>query len=355
MTYGYFLFLQLVGRFNGERSLSGIYHLLKGKQSAQPIQDSYLYHVRPFFHSLDTLKRDEFDRVYEECKEKDWLEPSDVQQESVRLTGKGAAFLATLRRKYTLPEGIYLTDYINEETSFWLKLQLTVQTLSELVHGRNAFLPVTRQPAVTESVRHFLQITPIDREKLSGHVFEELSRLLAEGPDDEANVLVGQLSGFGTGGLTIDQLSHQLERDIFECRMLHKAAIRRMMDHLSTRSGAYPFLSRLLDRKRGTLSLSASRTFQYINRGCSLEEISQARHLSRGTIEDHIVEIALKTNDFSCSPYLSEEVDQSVMEVVSQIQTRQLKRIKERLHDKASYFQIRLSLAKHAGEYGGTR
>lgn len=348
MPYRYFLFLHLIRRFNGERTLSGIFHLLRGKQSAQTIQDSFLFHVEPFFHSFDGMDRRIYDHLSEECKKRGWTVLEGAMKEKCMLTLSGLEALKRFEKNCSFPDGLSFTENINSETDFWLKLQLMVQTLSELAHQRNAFLPVTRQAAVTESVRRFLKNSALDRRMLARSVFEELRRLMVQIPKGEADMLAAQMTGSGMSGLTVDQLSHYFGRDTFECQLLFKSALRRLLHQLAAGPSDFPNLGCFLDRNRGTLSASAGQTFRFLREGLSIETISKKRKLSLGTIEDHVVEIALKIPDFDEAFFLPEQVNRQICEAVSRMKTRQLKPIKELLHDRASYFQIRLALAKDA-------
>ncbi|RYM05372.1 hypothetical protein EWH99_06215 [Sporolactobacillus sp. THM7-7] len=352
MPYDEFLLLHLVGRFKGERTLSGIYHLLKGKKSSQTIQDSYLFHVEPFFHSLDGLKRQDYDWLTGKCLKKRWIEEAGNRSGKYRLSESGADRLKALGKTHSFPSGLDFTEHVNEESVFWLKLQLAVQTVSELVHGRKSFFPVTRQALVTESVRVFLRQPSQSPSRLALQMFVELRGLLSLCPREEADILVLQMTGFGMGGLTFHQLSCRFSNDLWICRLLHKSALRRLLHHLSAPDSDYPCLRRLLNEKRGTLSLSAGQTYDYLRQGKSMETIARLRKLSRGTIEDHIVELVLKVPSFDCSPYLPEEVNRSILSAARQAGTYRLKPIKHILQDRVSYFQIRLALAKSAAREG---
>ncbi|WKB37107.1 hypothetical protein QS257_10545 [Terrilactibacillus sp. S3-3] len=159
----FFFLLYLIDRFNGERSLSGIYHLLRGKRSSQTVQDSFLFHVEPFFHLLDELKRAGIDRLLSECRTRRWLtSPDNIH---FRLSADGKAALLELGKACHFPKGIAFVTYVNGEKLFWLRLQLLVQTLSELIHRQSVFLPMTNQINVTEFKKNIA--SPCRRRSLS--------------------------------------------------------------------------------------------------------------------------------------------------------------------------------------------
>ncbi|MCO7176625.1 helix-turn-helix domain-containing protein [Sporolactobacillus kofuensis] len=351
------LILYLIHCFQGERTISGIYHLLKGKKSAQSIQDSYLFHVEPFFHTCEDLDRMEFDSLIMECQHAGWICPKNDNSHHYILTQMGNEALAG-QKTNLFPDGLRLTDYINDESQYWLKLQLMVQSLSALVHHQQAYLPLTHVPSVTESVRRCLLSTTLSRHDLANRFYEELVRLLSNCPSKEADLLVSQLTGFKKNGLTIRQIAVLTDRDNYECRLLFKSGLRRVMKQIAEKPDQFPYNSKLLHTQRSGLSRSAAETLQRIRDGLSLGEVARSRRLTESTVEDHLVEIVLKDPNFEVNHYLTDELELQIIQTATAAKTRQLKAIKSQLKAQASYFQIRLALARNAvrkGEtFGGT-
>jgi uncharacterized protein YpbB len=74
--------------------------------------------------------------------------------------------------------------------------------------------------------------------------------------------------------------------------------------------------------------------------------IANLRHLKLSTIEDHLVELALNVEGFSIDSYVDRVLQNKILEVSRIEATKQLKLIREKI-GAATYFQIRLVLAKY--------
>lgn len=153
-------------------------------------------------------------------------------------------------------------------------------------------------------------------------------------------------------GLTISQIADTIGKDPFECRILFKSALRRIMKEAAEHKTRYPFIAGLMKQTTSTLSITAGETLHLLKMGLSLQQVAKRRNLSLSTIEDHLVEITLKDRNFNTSDFLSHELEQQIAEITNQLNTRQLKAIKNQLHDEVSYLQIRLALAKNAVQKG---
>ncbi|WP_010631636.1 helix-turn-helix domain-containing protein [Sporolactobacillus vineae] len=348
MSFGSFLMLSMIGRINGERSLSGIIHMLRGRQSIQTIQDSMLFHTDALYHVYDTVSRERFAILAEDCRTKRWIMPKKPAADHYVLTESGEKALTKLSAVFSFPESLKYTGFVKSETDFWLSLQLIVQALSEHVHHSRSYLPVTGKPAVTETVRRMIFYSAGRIETLANAILNELSGLLADLPEPAADLLTSQFSGYQTAGLTTEQAGESVNQDVFFCKTIEKAALRQMMQSISGEPGRFPSLAALLPARRSRLSQSARVTYTQLQSGKSLDELVRLRHLSRGTIEDHIVEITLTEPDFNITGYLTPSLEKKITETARRIGTRQLKPIRTALGNRADYFQIRLALAKDA-------
>ncbi|MFT8316883.1 MAG: helix-turn-helix domain-containing protein [Sporolactobacillus sp.] len=341
------MILHLISRMNGERTLSGIFHLLRGKRSSQSIQDSYLFHLRPFFHLLDGLSREEFDRWIDRVMASKWIEKSSTDEEKYKLSMSGSAYYRSLQAETSLPAGLAFTEWINDERLFWLKLQLLVQTVSELGKENRAFVPVTRAPQATEAVRTFLTAVPPDDASLSKRLKGQICWVFSRMETEEANLLAGQFSGHLLPGLTLDQMADVLHKEKMQTQLLFKAALRTFMHLAKEGQSAVPDLVLFFGAPENGLSQSAAKTYSLLQ-GVTIGELAERRGLARGTIEDHLIEITLKIADFNWSSYLSEPVRHRILEIAGQLKTKQLKPIKAAAGEQISFFQIRLALASES-------
>ena len=89
-----------------------------------------------------------------------------------------------------------------------------------------------------------------------------------------------------------------------------------------------------------------------LGQGLGIAEIAAARQLRANTIEDHLVEIALRVPEWDMSDYLQPEDMAAIIQAARQLKTRRLRMIKDHFGTKYTYLQIRLALTGR-GE-GGT-
>ncbi|MCL1631855.1 helix-turn-helix domain-containing protein [Sporolactobacillus sp. CPB3-1] len=344
------LFLFIIWQFDGERTVSGIYHLLKGKKTSQSIQDSYLYHLHMLYHSCEDVDRQEIWTLIRQIHANGWIRPIDANGTRFVLSTSGNEKLQQMNAQLLLPDALYMTNDLMHEGQFWLRLQLLIQTVSALNDQQSSFLPITKQSSVTEYVRHVLLSSHLNRAQLKKRLYQEMYCLLAGIPVAEANCLAAQLSGARMSGLTLKQIANETEKDLFECRILFKSALRRMMNRVSEHEQDFPIIRSLWTSSENGLSSTAHETLELLRSGLSIQEAAVHRKLAPGTIEDHLVEIVLKNQTFDLSDFMDHALEQSILDCAREANTKKLKEIKRRLHDKASYLQIRLVLAKHAGE-----
>ncbi|MFT8871108.1 MAG: helix-turn-helix domain-containing protein [Sporolactobacillus sp.] len=344
------LILYLIRQFAGERSLSGIYHVLRGKPSAQPQQDSFLFGVRRFFHVFDQLERQAFNAWIARLDKQQAIKPLHDESDRFVITETGEAAYAQWQSRHSFPDGLLYTHHIQEEQLFWQKLQLLTQTLSELSGGERAFVPVTRSAQAAEYVRlyvhHFQRQYALPA--LAARFCRQLSAHLQSLPMLEANILVAQLSGYRSGGMTTAQIASALTLDPVRVQLLFKSALRTLMHRIELASADAPDLVGMIKIESSGLSHSAERTLHILQHGLSIEELATRRQLKRGTIEDHLVEIVLKVDAFDVSCYLSDKEQRLILEAARELKTKELRVLKHRLGHRFTFFQIRLALALQA-------
>lgn len=331
--------------FQGERSVSGVYHLLSGKKSAQTIQDGSLFSVLSYFGVFPQLKRPLFDQDIQA-----FVEAGDAtlhDDEYAVLTEQGLNKLA--RFQLNRPELSHLNgwNYHAYTRIVWLRLCLFLQSLSFLVKGEKTFYPVTHQIDIQNWVRKNIPQNQGERKRKLSHLHEELMRFLSTCKDEEAFVIAQQLSGKSKVGFTHAQLADHLEKDVTDVYLIHLVALHKLFNVLEMKE-EYPTLFLFIaDLKRKfVLTESARKTLHYIEQGLSVERISQLRKLKENTIEDHLVEIAFQNEQFSIRPFVNEEEEKTINERIDQCKTSRLRELKEHLPSSVSYFMIRLVLAR---------
>lgn len=344
LTYeGYFI-LYLLNRFQGERSVSAVLHLLRGKRTSQTIQDGFLFKVHPYFQTMPHITRQDLDRIMAELVKKEWVKEQDADH--YVLTRQGVMCLNDLRETYHIPTGLNGWFYGGSAKAFWNRLALLVQTISYLDAGNARFHPVTRDEGTLKWVKQFLLSIGLNRHDLLKALHEELEIALNKLPMIEANLLTYRLSGFQCDGLSVPQLSEATGKSKTEILLLLLSGIHRTVQLINAVE-EFNLLKPLLGQNKMTgLTESAGKTRELLISGKTLEDIARYRHLKMTTVQDHIVEMAFCDPAFSITPFVKEDIYQVVADALEKAQSKKLSLIKQQCPDHVQYFHIRLVLAR---------
>lgn len=346
LTFEQFLILSLIHRFRGERSASAVYHLLKGKRTAQTIQDGFLYQVHVYFQTLKSLTRQEWQALMEDLSRSGRWILNDGNR--CLLTEEGLQALEAARSRFELPTGLDGWFYGRAAEKIWSRLSLLVQTASHLIAKQPRFLPVVRDDATLRWIKGYLKAVGRDREALAAGLYNELAALWSRFPEREATLLSNRLSGSGMAGKTIDQMAVLLSRPETETLLWFQSGLHRTAKVLTAKQSAssFPLLSRLAKDIDAGLTASSAKTYELLKKGLGVEDIARLRRLKTATVQDHIVEIAFCDPEFSIRPFVNESAERLVKQVLKRTRTRRLSAIKQALPADIDYFHIRLVLAR---------
>ncbi|MCT8138845.1 helix-turn-helix domain-containing protein [Anaerobacillus sp. CMMVII] len=346
MDYLQIIFLLILKKFNGNRSVFGAYHILKGKKTAQTVQDCRLFHISTLFGVYKQLERSTALKVVNLLLEKEYL--IDAGEQRYIVTKKGEEFLQSRLTEAPLPT--YLNGFIYKDITdvFWTRMVLLIQCLSFLKLNRSEFIPVSKDARTQAWVKEKLQSSGMSPSQFADRLFLELETMLKQFSNLEATIFVLRLSGVKRVGLTIDQIAQELKIESFYTRLLYIGVIHGLISKVYDHQDEFPLIYSILDRIETTnlLTETAQKTYACLVRGLNIEEISRLRSLKQNTIEDHLVEICLNYEDFSIDSFVSKEIQTEILAVMSELKTKRLKEIKDKLGHTITYFQIRLILAK---------
>lgn len=347
-----FLLLYCLHRFNGERSLSAVYHLLSGKKSAQTLQDSKWFQLEHLFGVGKDISMHELEQTVHELVAKEWLIP--VAERSYTLTKRGIEQLEQWLPSVRFFNHLNGFLYHSVDTLFWYRLSLAVQTISNLVHQR-AFEPIHRHEATLAWVKRYLLSQKRPASELAKAFYQELYALFSSISEEEATIATLRLTSFERIGWTNEQLSLFLQKDPLYIQLMFQHLLHYMMKKAERDPISFPILHDFVKDLVSpvSLTLSAQKTYEWLCKGKTIEEIARIRGLKRSTIEDHVVEIAANVREFSIEPFVAQETMRAIMKEVERLETRQLKKIRDAVGHHVSYFEIRLVLAK-AGEIGAS-
>lgn len=346
MDYLIVILTYMIKQFNGNRTVFGAYHILKGKKSAQTIQDCHLFKMAPLFGVYKQLERDTVIEVINTLSEKSLI--VECSEQRFILTEKGEQFLRRKMNENPLPH--HLNGYIYKDIAelFWRRIVLTSQCLSFLKIDKNNFLPIIKDRNIQTWVRGYLTTSTNQLDKLTNQLYTELNEVLKQFSEKEATIFVLRLSGSHRIGLTNEQIASKLSVNHFYSHLLFLNTVHGMIRFVTRQKDAFPILHSLLDDvlKHSYLTETAKSTYSLLKEGLSIDDIAMRRGLKVSTVEDHVVEIAMSIKSFSIDPFVTKEDQSMINSTINFLKTKRLKEIKEELNHRVSYFAIRLTLAK---------
>ncbi|MEH7525566.1 helix-turn-helix domain-containing protein [Bacillus sp. JJ1503] len=332
-------------KIDGQRSIYSILHLLKGKKSAQTIQDAHFFQLTNLFNSFPFLERKDLDHIVSQIKNRGFI--IQISEQCYRLSIEGTRFLEETLTKQPIPSSLNGLKFHQVTELFWERLSLTIQVISYLKSRETKYLPIQRKKEVHFWVKNFLQQTSLNRDALCQKLYIELVNCLEKNKEIDPSVLIMRLTGYEIIGLTPLQAAERLKMELDVYYVQFRSLIHFMLETIQLKPENYPLLSRFISEESLLVSLTqtARRTYSLLKNGMGLNAIVQTRRLKRSTIEDHIVEIALNNKSFEITPFVSKEKQHLILEAVKTNSTKQLKQIRE-LVPNADYFEIRLTLAR---------
>ncbi|RNB81595.1 hypothetical protein EDM56_25065 [Brevibacillus fluminis] len=351
----------------GERTTQALYHIFQGRRANQTYQDVEIFQLYPYYRLFPRLSREHWQKTIETCVERKLIVLEKMSGTTPKmtftLTEEGEASRAEGWERYELSKWLAPLQGSTqgpELQEMWLRLHLLIQTVSQLIEEELSFFPQVGQRTIQAWVK--LQLRDKEkREEWKQGLFDELT-LLLDGLDPQLQrLLIGQWSGARKTGMTMQQIaiSEECPPSLVVVMMMSALALcKKQLQAGDARQ--FPLLACLVEqRKDGNagkgsilLSSSAEATFAMLEQGLGIAEIAAARQLRANTIEDHLVEIALRVPDWDMSEYLQPEDMAAIMQATEQLKTRRLRIIKDHFGTKYNYLQIRLALTGRAE--GGT-
>lgn len=342
--------LYCLKRLNGERTVSSVYHLLKGKRSSQTLQDGNMFHISFLFGIYKSLTRHEYDQEIQRVLQKQWIQ--HVHENTYMLTDTGEKQLHNWKGTLSFPQHLHGLHYGDIGETFWRRLSLIVQTVSNLQQQNKKFIPIQQDTEIVEWVKQFLIGIPYVRGTLADMLWKEMHMVLANTLPIEATILTYRLTGYERIGYTLEQLAKITKQDVFRVHLLFWGTIHFFIQTVREKETEFPLLTKIIsypNERADLFSLSTQKTYQLWKQGYSLDEIATIRNLKVATIEDHFVEITLRERDFSIEMFVEKKKIQQIQHVIETLRTRKLRIVKQAVGETTSYFEIRLVLARMEG------
>jgi uncharacterized protein YpbB len=273
---------------------------------------------------------------------KDWLVNNGEHRYNLTTSG------ITLLENKPLPKYLNGWNFHQITSLFWERLSLLIQVVSNLSFEESRYIPIQKNKDVHYWLKSILKDVPVPRVKLGTTVYSELNECFNHVIDIDPSLLVFRLTGFQQIGLTRLQVAQKVNLNLHDYQIGFTNTLHYLIQRIKEDDNQFKILPYLIDdlMQDDELTLTSRKTQKLLYQGYTLDKIANLRHLKLSTIEDHLVELALHVNDFSIDTYVDRELQNMILKVSRQKATKQLKMIKAEI-GAATYFQIRLVLAKH--------
>ena len=269
-----------------------------------------------------------------------------IADDTYMVTEEGSKLLEQSLKEMPIPQYLDGMNIQKQSILFWERLTLLVQVISYLQKRDSKYIPIQKRPETIFWIKTFLRQRSVKRDILGADLYSEIVSCLDK-PSINPDLLVVRLSGYQSAGLTLEQAAQTFRLEVTQYYYEFINILHYMVNQIENDRGHYPILGCLIEpSQRGILTQSTEKTFDLLNQGYPVSEIMKIRQLKKGTIEDHIVEMALKKKSFSIDPYVTKERQSQILQAAHQSNTKQLKMIRNQIEE-ATYFEIRLVLAKY--------
>ncbi|WP_010530845.1 helix-turn-helix domain-containing protein [Lentibacillus jeotgali] len=339
-----YIVMSCCSRFKDGRSISAVYHLLKGKRSIQTVQDSHLYQLNRFYGIYPMLQKQDFDKHIHKLADGNLL--ALYNDNTAKTTARGENWLH--EHQEHVPINYFNgMDYYQKAPVFLERLLLLIQTMTNSRKNNFHFIPVIDKSVATNWVKKQYQQLYQNQAVFLNQLHEELYQLLKNYSDMEANIFVDSLTGYNHYGMSRFQIAELYGLNQLDIPLIKTAIIHRMLTIISRNTAVYPLFTRFLQDlpQEAGITNSAGKTKGLLNKQYSAEEIAEMRHLKLNTIYDHMVEIALYDENFPLETYVTADEQKEILAAAKKISSFKLKAIKQEVSEAISYFQIRLVLA----------
>ncbi|ATF12975.1 hypothetical protein HPY28_03185 [Brevibacillus sp. HB1.2] len=338
-----------------ERTLQSAYYILRGRKANQTLQDVHLYTLYPYYRMFSRFPREDWEKIVSTLFQAGWILPVDAggtnSKPTFTFSDTGLQHAKHTYQKYRFD--VWFAPFTQSDLAeriepFWSRLHLMVQTISQMHHGDLGFIPVVSDKTAQRWVKNQLADGAM-RTAWKQQLSDELYRLWEPLDEGVQELLFCQLSGVGQVGKTLGQVAEIRQTSRSYLMLQFRYGLAASIQTLLAESNHYPLLSKLVTESHKLdprLTESAARTYALLQTGSDKKEIAKKRQMKESTIEDHLVEIALRCPEWDMTTYLPNELAKEIVETSERLDTSRLRLIKDQLEATVTYLQIRLALAR---------
>ncbi|MGG5369258.1 helix-turn-helix domain-containing protein [Enterococcus sp. AZ196] len=277
---------------------STLYHLLVGKRTSSVLLHGFFYKNLAYLGALPNLKEETFQKELQQLINQKLIVVDDGFG---RMTKEGEKLLTS---DFFDLSGLNNLRYGRMRENSWQMILFAVQVVSNLSFNENDYLPIENRPYYLQQIKKWLATS---QPNLIRKFYQELTSILKELPQVEADFLANQFSGYGFQGKTAFQLFPDKWQE-FPWNILYR---QRAIDLFFAQIEDGEISRLLLRLDQQNINQSMLKTKEFFLAGKTMNEILELRHLKQGTINDHFIEWGLMDKDFPYERF--ERVDFSAL------------------------------------------
>lgn len=288
-----------------------LYHFLKGKKTSSILTFGFFNSLLPYFNLFPDLSLNEYRQIIDTLLKDNDLEIVETEP-FVKITTKGLAKVG--RPSFQNLNGFNYYRFAND---FWRMLQFLTQVISEKRYNNTRYIPIESNLFYQYQLKMWIKSQ--SNHWLKG-IMDEWLAILNELEEKSSLLLVEQLMGHKTTGLTKRQLSTKYDLAIWVCDIKSKEALHELITCVLQKKKKYLYLNHLLEfSKKIQPEDTVVITERLFNEGLAIQEIAKIRRLKESTVTDHLIEMLVSLSLQELTQLLQRfQLDKAALELVGQ-------------------------------------
>jgi uncharacterized protein YpbB len=267
-----------------------LYHLLKGKRTSSVLLYGFFYDSLRFIDSQPQLTLERYQKIIDSLVRQQFLTLDALTNEG-QLTSLGKKYLATNSFALNKYGFIDYYHYGKNSQEIWRLLQFSVQVISQLSYGNKQYIPLENSPLYQIYLKNWLKAYP--RTELITLFQKNWFTVLQQLTDAESDYLAAQFSGYHLIGEVSQQLRSPqlstLENQLWQVNTWHH-----LFEVILAGATNQPLIQLIRPFVLKNQNQSMNTTRQLIQEGRTVEEIAAIRKIKQSTVNDHLLELAIR-------------------------------------------------------------
>ncbi|MCC5894944.1 MAG: helix-turn-helix domain-containing protein [Alkalibacterium sp.] len=217
--------------------------------------------------------------------------------------------------QYPIIKKIPELTYSQTRKEFWTWFIFVNQIVSEYSYSNSRYIPAINDHTKQMRIKIWLSKQMTGEKELTERWSDELMRFLEYIPEMYRHLVLDQLIGHASEGLTRRQLSQKYSIEGSEIDI----SITHLMQILYEKHHELPLFYSLWrdvhDFCHNGLSESAWKSMKLIDQQYSIDQVARMRKLKENTIKEHVLESVLIDPDKSVKPFIPESVYRTLIEL----------------------------------------